>query len=31
MGTTVRSPLIDIEASTAEKIDAAMRSVGLMN
>jgi len=31
MGTTVRSPLIDIEASTAEKIDAALTSVGLVN
>lgn len=31
MGTTVRSPLIDIEPSTAEKIDAAMRSAGLVN
>ena len=31
MGSTVRSPLIDVEPSTAEKIDAALRSVGLMN
>jgi len=31
MGSTVRSPLIDVEPSTAEKIDAALRAVGLMN
>jgi 4-hydroxy-tetrahydrodipicolinate synthase len=27
----VRSPLVTVEASTAEKIDAAMKSVGLIN
>ena len=31
MGSTVRSPLIDVEPSTGEKIDAALRAVGLMN
>lgn len=31
MGQTVRSPLVDVEESTAAKIDAALRSVGLMN
>lgn len=31
MGATVRAPLIDVEPATAEKIDDAMRSVGLMN
>lgn len=31
MTSTVRSPLIEVEKSTAEKIDAAMRSVGLVN
>ena len=31
MGSTVRSPLVDVEETTAEKIDAALRSVGLMN
>lgn len=31
MGATVRSPLIDIEKATADKIDDALRSVGLMN
>lgn len=29
--STVRSPLIEVEQPTAEKIDAALRSVGLMN
>ena len=31
MGSTVRSPLIEVEPSTGEQIDAALRSVGLMN
>jgi len=31
MGSTVRSPLVDVEDATAGKIDAAMRSVGLIN
>lgn len=31
IGATVRSPLIEVEDSTAAKIDAALRSVGLMN
>ena len=31
VGNVVRSPLVTVEPSTAEKIDAAMRSVGLLN
>lgn len=31
MGATVRSPLVEVEESTAARIDAALRSVGLMN
>ncbi len=31
VGNTVRSPLVTVEPATAEKIDAAMRSVGLLN
>jgi 4-hydroxy-tetrahydrodipicolinate synthase len=31
MTATVRSPLIEVEKSTADRIDDAMRSVGLMN
>ncbi|EFG9152899.1 4-hydroxy-tetrahydrodipicolinate synthase [Escherichia coli] len=31
MGATVRSPLVDIEESTAARIDDALRSVGLVN
>ncbi|MGB3502078.1 MAG: 4-hydroxy-tetrahydrodipicolinate synthase [Mesorhizobium sp.] len=31
MGETVRSPLVAVEKSTAEKMDAALRSVGLLN
>jgi 4-hydroxy-tetrahydrodipicolinate synthase len=30
VGNTVRSPLVTVEPATAEKIDAAMRSVGLL-
>ena len=31
VANAVRSPLVTVEPSTAEKIDAAMRSVGLLN
>lgn len=31
MGQTVRSPLVEVEASTAAKLDEAMRAVGLIN
>ncbi len=31
LANTVRSPLVTVEPATAEKIDAAMRSVGLLN